>query len=74
MRCREHYLALAAARSRQETKEYAVEYAKRACIEGTVSQGVRDCGLKRPRYRGLPKTHLGHVLTAVAMNVRRIVS
>ncbi|MEE1831733.1 hypothetical protein [Streptomyces sp. SP17KL33] len=27
--------------------------------------------LSRTRYRGLPKTHLGHVLTALACNVAR---
>ncbi len=29
-------------------------------------------GLRRARYDGLPKTHLQHVLTAVAINLVRI--
>ncbi len=48
------------------------EYAARAGIEGTISQGVRAFGLRRSRYVGLPKTTLGHVLTAVAMNLARV--
>ena len=33
---------------------------------------MRACGLRRARYRGLAKTHLQHVLTAAALNVRRL--
>ena len=29
-------------------------------------------GVRRARYRGLPKTHLQHVLTAVATNLLRL--
>ncbi|MET7565657.1 hypothetical protein ABZS95_36840 [Streptomyces sp. NPDC005479] len=32
----------------------------------------RTCGLRRTRYRGLPKTHVQHVLTGLACNVTRI--
>jgi transposase len=46
-------------------------YAKRAGIEGTLSQGVRSFGLRRARYRGEAKAHLQHVATAVAMNLSR---
>jgi Transposase DDE domain len=49
-------------------------YARCAGIEGTISQSVRAFGARRMRYRGLPKTHLQQVITAVAMNVRRIVA
>ncbi|MFJ4649222.1 transposase [Streptomyces bobili] len=41
-------------------------------MEATPSQNVRACGLRRTRYRGLPKTHIGHVLTALVCNVTRI--
>jgi transposase len=44
------------------------------CLEGTLSQGVRAFGLRRTRYRGLEKTHLQHVATAVAINIDRIVA
>jgi Transposase DDE domain len=48
------------------------EYATRAGIEGTLSQGVRGMGLRRASYDGLSKTHLQHVLTAVAINLVHI--
>ncbi len=60
------------ARQRQETEEFATQYARRQGIEGTLSQGVRAFGLRRARYRGQAKTHLQHVATAVAINVRRV--
>jgi hypothetical protein len=47
-------------------------YARRAGIEGTISQGVRSFGLRRARYRGLSKAHLQHVATASAINLSRI--
>jgi transposase len=61
-----------AARQRQETEEFATDYARRQGIEGTLSQGVRAFGLRRARYRGQAKTHLQHVGTAVAINVGRV--
>jgi len=42
-------------------------------IEGTISQGVHVCDLRHARYRGLIKTHLQHVFTAIAINVARLV-
>ncbi|MEE1766794.1 transposase, partial [Streptomyces sp. JV185] len=44
----------------------------RAGVEGTVSQAVQACGLRRSRYRGLPKTSLQHQLTGAAVNLIRI--
>jgi len=35
---------------------------------------VHACDLRHARYRGLIKTHLQHVLTAVAINVTRMVA
>jgi transposase len=64
--------AIQAARQRQETPEFKVQYAQRAGIEGTHSQGIRCCGLRRTRYMGLAKTHLQHLITAVALNVLRL--
>jgi transposase len=72
VRCEEHYKALHAARTRETSTEYAKEYAKRAGIEGTLSEGIRAHGLRRARYVGEAKTHLQHVLTAAAMNFVRI--
>src|SRR5262245_3975047 len=72
LRPREQHEALQAARRQQETAEWKVEYAVRAGVEGTVSQGVRGFGLRRCRYIGLAKARLQHVATAAAINVYRI--
>jgi len=58
----------------QHTVEFRQRYGKRAGIEGTISQGVFALGMRRTRYRGLAKTHLQFVLTAVAMNVTRVLN
>ncbi|OLE50827.1 MAG: hypothetical protein AUI36_18905 [Cyanobacteria bacterium 13_1_40CM_2_61_4] len=39
-----------------------------------AAQGVRAFGLRRSRYIGLAKTHLQHILIAVAMNLRRVMT
>ncbi|MDP9479244.1 MAG: IS1182 family transposase [Actinomycetota bacterium] len=62
------------ARKRQLTREFWEAYHARAGVEGTVSQGVRVFGLRRSRYVGTAKTHLQHVITAVAMNVVRLLA
>lgn len=67
----EQYLALKQRREQEQTKEFTQVYAKRAGIEGTISQGVRMMGLRRSRYIGQEKTHLQHIATAAALNVVR---
>jgi IS5 family transposase len=47
-------------------------YAHRAGVEGTIAQATRRADLHQARYRGLAKTHLQHVLTALALNLVRI--
>ena len=69
---REPYLALQAARQREASAAYGKQYAKRAGIEGTLSQGIRRCRLRRTRYIGLAKTHLQHIVTAAALNFVRL--
>lgn len=64
--------ALQDARAREKTEQFTQQYAKRAGIEGTISQGVRRCGMRRTRYIGLTKTHLQHLLTAAAINIVRV--
>ena len=49
-------------------------YDRRAGIEGTRSQGIRAFELRQARYRGQAKTHLRHMITAVAMNIVRIMA
>ncbi|MFF4484686.1 IS1182 family transposase [Streptomyces sp. NPDC001520] len=56
----------------QQTEDWQRRYAIRAGIEATISQNVRTCGLRRSRYRGLARTHVQHVLTALACNLTRI--
>ena len=72
VRPKDQHVALQERREREKTPEYAREYARRAGIEGTLSQGVRRCGMRRSRYVGLARTHLGHVLTAAALNFVRV--
>ena len=72
LQARENYEALQSARRRQMTKNFQDDYASRAGIEGTHSQAIRRCGLRRCRYIGLAKTGLQHVITAAAINVVRI--
>jgi transposase len=67
-----HHEAIEAARQRQKTAAFKAEYARRAGVEGTHSQAIRRCGLRRSRYLGLAKTHLQHLLTAVALHVIRL--
>ena len=72
IRPREAYQALQARRAEEATPAYAAAYSKRSGIEGTISQGVRRCGVRRSRYVGLPRVHLGHTLTAAAINYLRV--
>jgi transposase len=65
------YAALRQRRELEGSAAYAQEYARRAGIEGTISQGVRRCELRRSRYVGLAKTHLGHALAAAAIDYVR---
>jgi transposase len=64
--------AIQAARRRQETAAFKAQYARRAGVEGTHAQAIQRCGLRRSRYRGLARTHLQHLLMAVALNVIRL--
>ncbi len=71
---KEQMQALLAARQREETDAFKQTYRHRAGIEGTHSQAVRTMGLRRSRYIGLRKTHLGHVAIAAAINVIQLMS
>ncbi|MEL7510765.1 MAG: transposase, partial [Cyanobacteria bacterium J06554_3] len=64
--------ALAKARAQQRTKAGQKRYRRRAGIEGTISQGVRSCGLRRSRYIGQAKTHLQNVAVGAALNIDRL--
>jgi transposase len=66
-------LALQAARERQHTEQFKEAYKRRAGVEGTISQAAFAFGMRRTRYRGLQKTHLHHLATAIAINLQRFV-
>ena len=67
-----HSQALQRARERAKTEDCTALYARRAAVEGTISQGVRVMGLRRSRSIGQEKTHLQHLATAAAMNIVRL--
>ena len=66
------HAALQAARAHQQTAEFRQDYAVRAGVEGTLSQGVAVSGLRRARYIGKARTHLQHILTGAALNLVRV--
>jgi transposase len=68
------YLALEAQRAAQQTPAFKAEYAQRAGVEGTLSQGLSLGDLRQTRYIGVTKTHLQHILIAVALNLLRLVA
>lgn len=71
---RAEHEALVAAREYQRTAEFKERYKARSGVEGTISEAAFALGARRARYRGLPKTHLQHVATAAAMNLKRVVA
>ena len=74
VRTQVYYEALHAARHNQTTAAFKAQYATRAGIESTLSQGVRAFDLRRSRYIGLAKTHLQHILIAVGINLKRVMA
>jgi transposase len=74
VRTQVYHEVLQAARHRQTTAAFKEPDAARAGIEGPLSQGGRAFDLRRSRYIGLAKTHLQHILIAVAMNLRRVMA
>lgn len=60
------------ARRDQETAAWKARYAKRAGIEGTISQAIRAFGLRQCRYIGYAKARLQHMITAAALNFVRL--
>ena len=72
-RTHDAYIALQAARQRQQTPEFISLYNLRAGVEATISQAVRGFGLRRSRYFGHAKTRLQQVAIAAAINLVRLV-
>ena len=74
IRPQSQYEALVERRSAENVIDFKQIYAKRARVEGTISQGVRAFGLRRGRYIGLAKTELQHATTAAAINLVRVLA
>lgn len=71
---KDEFLALQAARERQQTEPFKTHYQVRAGVEGLISQATVSLGMRPSRYRGQVKTHLQHVATASAINLLRVVN
>ena len=63
---------LARARAEQKTDTWKNKYALRAGVEGTINQALDITGIRRARYRGLPKVRLQHAFSATALNIIRL--
>ncbi len=61
--------AQAAARNAETTIPFWADYARRAGVEGTMHQAASH-GVRRARYRGLPKTRLDHTHVISAIHSR----
>jgi len=59
-------------RADQQDPAWHKRYAVRSGIEGTVNEFAHGHGMRHCRYRGQPKAHLQHVLTAIAVNIERL--
>jgi Transposase DDE domain len=59
-------------RADQQDPAWHKRYAVRSGIEGTVCEPAHGHGMRHCRYRGQPKAHLQHVLTAIAVNIERL--
>jgi transposase len=59
-------------RAEQATGDWRQRYGLRCGVESLIAQASRRSGLHQARYRGLAKTHLQQVLTALAINLVRV--
>lgn len=71
---RAEHEVLQAARAEQETAAFRAEYALRSGVESLMSQGMRAFDLRKARYIGCARTHLQHILIAVAINLVRFLA
>ncbi|MEU0664257.1 transposase [Streptomyces lavendulocolor] len=55
----------------QKTQTWKEKYALRAGIEA-INQALDLTGMRRARYRGLPKVRLQHAFSATAINIARL--
>jgi hypothetical protein len=72
LRPRELHDTLAAARTEQKSETWQKKYALRSGVEGTINQALDVTGIRRARYRGLPKVRVQHAFSATALNIVRL--
>lgn len=68
----EHYEILAARRAEAQTDEFRTKMHRRAGIEATLSEMVRQHGLRQHRYRGDAPRTLENLLKGAACNLKRL--
>jgi transposase len=56
----------------QQDSTWLRTYGSRSGVEGTINEFVNAHRTRDCRYRGLAKTHVQHVLTAIAVNIERL--
>ncbi|SES47938.1 Transposase DDE domain-containing protein [Streptomyces sp. yr375] len=61
-------------RAEQHEPHWKTRYAVRSGVEGTINEFAHRHGMRHCRYRGQPKAHLQHVLTAITVNIERLSS
>ncbi|WP_425329111.1 IS1182 family transposase [Streptomyces eurocidicus] len=59
-------------RADQQDHQWKRLYASRSGVEGTVHELATSHRARRCRYHGTAKTHVQHVLTAIAINIERL--
>ncbi|WP_223884689.1 IS1182 family transposase [Micromonospora craniellae] len=69
---RDLHHALSTARTQQTSQDWADKYKLRAGVEATINQTLDITGIRHARYRGLAKTRLQHVFSAIALNLARL--
>ena len=67
----EHHTFLQTRRREQKTELFKLRMKHRNAIEGTQSELVRAHGLRRARYRSLPKAQLQNYFIGAACNIKR---
>jgi len=74
VRPQSYHIAIQQARQRQETAAFRAQYALRAGVESTISQGTRRLELRRSRYIGLSRAQLQHISVAVAIYQKKVIA
>lgn len=70
----EHYELLKRAREYNETDNFKEDMKQRAHIEPKQGEMKRSHGLQRAKYWGLPKMNIQAIRSAIAVNVKRLVT